>query len=258
MATYLYRIGRFAYRRKGVVLSIWIALLVLFGVGAATLAGPTSESFSIPGTQAQQAQDLMAQRFPGAADPMNAIGARYVFAAPAGQTLDEPQNRAAIDKVIAKASTIPQVQDQARDTLANPVATDGTLTDGLTGRDLDNAKATSPLSPDRTVGYVDVPMTGDYSDVDDALVSAVGDAAQVGRDAGLTVEVSGAAAKAASAPGGATELVGIAVAAVVLMITFGSMVAAGLPLITAIIGIAIGSMGITIATGFAKLSAMTP
>ena len=54
------------------------------------------------------------------------------------------------------------------------------------------------------------------------------------------------------------ELIGIAVAAVVLAITFGSLVAAGLPLLTAIIGIAIGSLGITVATGFMDLSSMTP
>ncbi|MCX5042119.1 MMPL family transporter [Aldersonia sp. NBC_00410] len=258
MATYLYRIGRFAYRKKGVVLSIWIALLVLFGIGAATLAGPTSESFSIPGTPAQQAQDLMKARFPTAADPLNSLSARLVFAAPDGQALDSAQNQAAMDGVLAKIRDIPQVKDEARNALVNPVAADSTLTATLAGRALEDAKALSPLNADHTVGYVDVPITGDAAAVTDELVSSIGAAVQSGRDAGLTVEANGTAAKAQSAPGGATELVGIGVAAVVLMITFGSLVAAGLPLITAIIGVAIGSMGITIATGFFQLSAMTP
>ncbi len=94
MATYLYRIGRFAYRRKGTVLSIWLAILVLMGVGAATLSGPTNDSFSIPGTPAQKAQDLMAERFPASAkDPFSSISARYVFAAPEGETLESPENQ---------------------------------------------------------------------------------------------------------------------------------------------------------------------
>ncbi|MER2222020.1 MAG: MMPL family transporter, partial [Rhodococcus sp. (in: high G+C Gram-positive bacteria)] len=78
MATYLYRIGKFAYRRKGAVLSVWLIILVLMGVGAATLSGPTKDSFSIPGTPAQQAQDLMAERFPDAPNPMDSLSARYV------------------------------------------------------------------------------------------------------------------------------------------------------------------------------------
>ncbi|HEY5844028.1 MAG TPA: MMPL family transporter [Mycobacterium sp.] len=256
MATYLYRIGRFAYRRKGIVLSIWLALLVAFGVGAATLAGPTSESFSIPGTPAQEAQDLMAERFPGAADPMSSLSARYVFAAPDGQTLDTPQNEAAMDAVLAQIRDIGQVEDSAKAQLANPVVAADQMSGAIP--DPADAAAMSPLSPDRTVGYVDVPIAGDYSDVTDELRAELAAAAQAGRDAGLTVEVSGSAASEQAPPGGATELVGIAVAAVVLMITFGSLVAAGLPLITAIIGITIGSLGITIATGFAQLSSMTP
>ena len=273
MATYLYRIGKFAYRKKAIVLSLWLAALVLAGIGAATLAGPTSESFSIPGTPAQKAQDLMAERFPAAQadDPFNSLSARYVFAAPAGQTLDSQQNQAAMDAVIAKIREIPQVKDTAKagdQAIANPVVAARNMTDGMVkqaeekGTPVDqavaNAKAVAPLSPDQTVGYVTVPFNGGQGDVNDELRSAIDNAAQVGRDAGLTVEVSGNAASTQAPPGGATELVGIGVAAVVLMITFGSLVAAGLPLITAIVGIAIGSLGITIATGFMDLSSMTP
>lgn len=118
MATYLYRIGKFAYRRKGAVLSFWIAMLVLFGVGAATLSGPTTDSFTLPGTPAQQTQDLMAERFPTAEDPMNALSARFVFAAPDGQTLDDPhdpQNMAAVDEVLAAIRGIDTVSSPAKD-----------------------------------------------------------------------------------------------------------------------------------------------
>ena len=259
MATHLYRIGRFAYRRKGIVLAAWLTLLVLIGVGAATLSGPTSESFSIPGTPAQQAQDLMAERFPGAADPMNSLSARVVFAAPDGQTLDTPQNEAAMNAVIEEMTAIPDVT--AKDTLANPVVANSAMVDGASERGptgVADTRYISPLSPDRTVGYVDVPFAGDMGDVTDELRAAIGNAADAGRDLGLTVEVSGSAASVQEPPGGTTELVGIGVAAIVLMLTFGSLVAAGLPLITAIIGIAIGSLGITIATGFIDLSSMTP
>ncbi|MFF0815904.1 MMPL family transporter [Rhodococcus sp. NPDC003318] len=281
MATYLYRIGKFAYRRKGTVLSIWLALLVLMGVGAATLSGPTNDSFSIPGTPAQKAQDLMAERFPSdGRDPFNSISARFVFAAPEGQTLDTPENQAAMDETLAAVRAIDLVEpaakvdpatatpDESSAALVNPVVADAGLTQMVTaqaeqtGKPLDqalaDAAALSPLGADKTVGYVEVPFTGDYTSVTPELIDEIDAAAQAARDAGLTVEVSGTAAQAQEAPGGSAELIGMAVAAVVLVLTFGSLVAAGLPLLSAIIGVGIGSLGITIATGFTELGSMTP
>ncbi|WP_024796248.1 MMPL family transporter [Tomitella biformata] len=288
MATYLYRLGKFAYRKKFAVLGAWLLLLVLAGVGALTLAGPSVNSFSIPGTQGQQAQDLIAERFPAQAggDPMSSLSARYVFAAPEGQTLDTPENQAAMDKVLATAHDVQVATDEkaaqkaeedgltapaatATDAmLPNPVVADSAMRAGATtkaeegGTSVDtalaNVAAMSPLSPDKTVGYADVPIAGGIADLTPELRAALDGAAQEGRDAGLRVEASGTAMADSAAPGGSAELIGIAVAAVVLMITFGSLVAAGLPLITAIIGIAIGSSLITAASGFMDLSSMTP
>ncbi|MFD6897552.1 MMPL family transporter [Rhodococcus sp. NPDC060086] len=280
MATYLYRIGKFAYRRKGAVLSFWIALLVLFGVGAATLSGPTTDSFTLPGTPAQNAQDLMAERFPTAEDPMNALSARYVFAAPDGQTLDSPENMAAIDETLAAIRGIDTVSapakvdpataspEQQAGALVDPVTADAGLTQQMLGlaaqqgtpdeAALADAQALSPLSADHTVGFVTVPFEGEMTDVDQTMRDQIAAAADIGRDAGLTVQVSGTAAADMAMPGGTAELIGIGIAAIVLTLTFGSLVAAGLPLITALVGVGIGSLGITIATGFFDLSSMTP
>ncbi|WP_226436711.1 MMPL family transporter [Rhodococcus yananensis] len=280
MATYLYRLGKFAYRRKGAVLSFWIALLVLFGVGSATLAGPTTDSFSLPGTPAQNAQDLMADRFPSADDPMNGLSARFVFAAPEGQTLDDPENMAAVDEVLAAVRGLDRVSEPANvdpavatpeqqaGVLVAPVLADAGLVEQVKAlaaqqgtpeeAALADAQAVSPLSADRTVGYVTVPFDGEITDVDQAMRDGIAAAADLGRDAGLTVEVSGTAAAEMAMPGGTAELIGIGIAAIVLALTFGSLVAAGLPLITALVGVGIGSMGITIASGFTDLSSMTP
>jgi len=54
VATLLYRLGRFAFRRRGLVTVVWVVLLGLVGVGAATLSGPTSNAFSIPGTESSR------------------------------------------------------------------------------------------------------------------------------------------------------------------------------------------------------------
>ena len=272
MATYLYRIGKFAFRRKGIVLPLWLAILVLAGVGAATLSGPTANSFSIPGTPAQSALDLQSERFGQAEDPLSAVSAQYVFKAPDGQTLDTPAYTAAIGATIADIDKIEQVDASAKPggqkPLADPVAgnaaiveqynklaqEDGTAPDVAAA----NAAALSPLNPDGNVGTIEVPISVELADVTDDLRTQLDEAAQPARDAGLTVELGGTVAQSASPPGGTSEIVGLAVAAVVLLIMFGSAAAASLPLITAIVGIGISSLAITTASGFADLSTFTP
>ncbi len=232
MATFLYRLGRFSYRRRGVVLAIWLGLVALVGVGAATLSGPTSDTFSIPGTESQEAFDLLDERFPGG----NADGAqaRVVFAAPEGETLADPENQAIVDDVLAELSAAPQVAD-----VPDPFEA-GTV------------------SEDQSIAFSQVTYSVQFADLTDEARDALFEAAENGRDAGLTVELGGDAAVAEEEPGGGTEYVGIAVAAVVLVITFGSLIAAGLPLLTAILGIMIGISAITAASGFIDIGSSTP
>ena len=80
MATFLYKLGRSAFRRRRLVALLWVALLALAGVGAASASTATSSSFSIPGTEAQKAFDLLEERFPGASP--DGATARVVFKAP--------------------------------------------------------------------------------------------------------------------------------------------------------------------------------
>ena len=61
MANLLYRLGRFSYQRRKLVAAIWTFVLVLLGVGALTLGGQTSNTFSIPGTESQRALDALAE-----------------------------------------------------------------------------------------------------------------------------------------------------------------------------------------------------
>ena len=65
MATYLYRLGGWAFRRRRTVLLAWITVLGLVIASAAAFSGQTNDKFSVPGTESQQAQDLLEQKFPG-------------------------------------------------------------------------------------------------------------------------------------------------------------------------------------------------
>ena len=79
MATLLHRLGRFAYRRRALVLSAWLVALALLGVGAVTLHRPMASTASIPGTESQRAIDLLKRRMPEAS--VGDASARIVFTA---------------------------------------------------------------------------------------------------------------------------------------------------------------------------------
>ena len=67
MAWKLYQLGRWCFRHRGRVVAGWLALLVLGGVGAATLSGQTNDTFELPSTESSQAFDLIKERTPQAA-----------------------------------------------------------------------------------------------------------------------------------------------------------------------------------------------
>ncbi|MFH9398906.1 MMPL family transporter [Streptomyces sp. NPDC017638] len=218
MATFLYRIGRFAFRRRHFVALIWVALLTLAGVGAASAPTPGNTSFSIPGTEAQKAFDLLEQRFPG----MSADGAtaRVVFKAPSGEKMTDAGNKAAVEKTVGELGGGPEVASVA---------------DPYTGH---------AVSKNGAVAYASVKYKVSGMELEDSTRDDLEKAAQHARDAGLSVEIGGDALNATPETG-SSEIIGIAIAAVVLVITFGALLAAGLPLLTAIIGVGIGVASIT-------------
>jgi len=227
MATFLYRLGRSSYRHRWWVAALWVLVLALAGAGAAALGKPTSNSFSIPGTPSQQALDLLKDRMPAAG--ADGASARVVFVAPSGAKVTDPAATAAIEGAVSQLQGLPHVRS-----VADPFRAK------TTSRDLGTAFA--------TVSYQ--VQAGQLTPADQQKLFAAGRSAT---SAGLRVEFGGEAAQARS-EGGATEGIGLAVAAVVLVVTFGSLLAAGLPLLTAVVGVALGMLGIRIATAFFDMS----
>ncbi|MFD7817977.1 MMPL family transporter [Streptomyces sp. NPDC059785] len=218
MATFLYKLGRLAFRRRHFVALIWVALLALAGVGAASAPTAGDSSFSIPGTEAQKAFDLLEERFPGSS--ADGATARVVFQAPDGQKMADAANKSAVEKAVSELG-------------------DGSEVVSVT----DPFKAKS-ISQDGTIAYAQVSYKVSGVELKEATTDALEKVAQDTRDTGLTVEIGGDALQAMPETG-STEVIGIVVAAVVLVITFGSLIAAGLPLLTALIGVGIGVSTIT-------------
>ena len=230
MASLLYRLGRIAYRRRRLVVIAWVAFGAAMVFGALALAQPTVNSFSVPGTESQQALGVLGQQFPA----LGAAGAsaRVVVQATAGQTLTTPENQAAVESLIAKLKSAPQVAAV-----------------------LDPFKV-GAVNPTGTTAYIQVSYSVSASYVSGDARTALLDIVATGRDAGLTAEVGGTAVHTTTI-GEIGEAVGVLVAAVVLVLALGSLVAAGLPLVAALLGIAIGLSAIGITTHFVELASVT-
>ncbi|MFG2592297.1 MMPL family transporter [Streptomyces sp. NPDC048438] len=214
MATFLYRLGRFSFRRRRWTALFWVALLAVCAFAAAKAPAVADDGFAMPGTESQKAFDLMDQRFPGGKS--DGADARLVFVAPEGQKVTATANRAAVEQIVSKVAGGSQVESAVSPFDANAVSKDG------------------------TTAYATVKYEAKSTDLTDATTQALTGAAKDGQASGLTVEVGGSALEAKPEMGGITEIIGVAAAAVVLLVTLGSLVAAGLPLLTALLGIGVG------------------
>ncbi len=267
MATLLYRLGKTAYRRWPVFVVVWVLLLAgVIGV-ANGFAKPMTDSFSIPGIPSERAAELQEQLFPNSPDAFEQATVNVVVAAPEGSTLADPEIAPKVQELIRDLQAVPQVPEDAQ--LVDPVAAaegqrqqllaaaeeNGTPAEAAEA----NAAALSPLSEDARVGLITLQLDVETpADVKPATIEAIKDVLAQTRSAGLTAEANGSGLAQFVEPGGTSELIGVAVALLVLLLTFGSVVAAGLPIVTALIGVGIGVTGVTAATIFTDIGSTTP
>ncbi|MEU9454116.1 MMPL family transporter [Streptomyces sp. NPDC048277] len=231
MATVLYHLGRVAFRWRWFVALLWVAVLGAVGFAATKAPTASDEGFTMPGIESQKAFDLLEQRFPGSA--ADGASARIVFVAPHGEKVTATGNKAAIEKLVHGAADGSQVAAAV---------------------DPFRAKA---VSKDATTAYATVTFKVKADQLTDASKQTLERSIDKVRAAGLTVEVGGDALATQPGAGGSSEAIGIAIAAVVLLITFGSLAAAGLPLLTAILGVGISMTAIKVLAETFNLSDTT-
>lgn len=267
MASLLYRLGKTAYQKWPFFLVGWLAVLIVVGGAAATISKPFNDAFTIPGIPSEKAADLQAELFPDSTDAFAEANVNVVVAAPEGDTLDQAKYQDALNTLADDIKALPQMptDDAALATVVNPVDLAKTQTDTLVkaatdaGTDPDvaqaNAQAVSPLSENKRAGIIAFDFDVDTpQDVKEGTIDDLDDAMQTARDAGLTVEANGSGSQVQAFGGGVAELIGIALALVILLLTFGSLVAAGMPIVTAILGVGIGTAAVSAATAFFDLN----
>ncbi|MDN5707205.1 MMPL family transporter [Corynebacterium casei] len=267
MAKFLFRVGRWSYLNKWKVIIAWVLLLAGVGGAAAALMKPMTSEFSISGTPAIEATYRTVELFPEGGNPANAASVNLVFKAPDGEKLSDPENSEAIDEVITYLEDNLAMGDTMR--FGNPIEFSPEFEQGIVDQftemglpeeaareDADNL---SMVNEDETIAYTtfnfdaESPYSVEQSDKD-----IVTDAMNIGRDLGLQVEAGGAGFGDEIAVNTTSELIGLGVAFLVLIFTFGSLVSAGMPLISAVIGVGLGSLGLFIATHWVELNNITP
>jgi len=230
MSSFLARLGRASFRHRGWVAVAWLALLGTVVALLVALGGAFDDRFTIPGSESQDALDQLAELSPGA----SGAGAQIVFVAPQGSAVTDPAYAGAIGDAVAAAGRVPQV-----------------------------ARTVSPfdskaISPDGRAALATVQFAVPREDLDDSTVSALQATTAAAQDAGLQVAVGGDAFSSKGVTVGATEFIGVAVAVLVLVLTFGSLLAAGMNLLTAFIGIGVGMGGLLLVSHVVTLSSTAP
>lgn len=266
VARLLYTLGRWSYLHKWRVIVAWLLLLGATAAGALSLMKPFTDEFAIEGTPAINALDTVAENFPDAGNVATAPSVNVVFAAPEGQRLDSPANMAAMDRTVGYIRDHLGVEGQR---FGNPVQVNEelqrTVIDQMAEMGMPEERARADaynlrmVSDDGRIGYTTFDFDAASSmSVEQADRDVVNEAMQIGRDAGLQVEAGGAGFGEPIAVKTTSELVGLAVAFVVLVVTFGSLAASVIPLISAVVGVGIGALLVLLTTHWVELNNVTP
>ena len=214
MSAFLYRLGRNSARHPFRVMGLWLVAAVAVMALQGSAGGEFEDSERVPGVESQHAADALTDRFPS----QGGLSARIVLHTDEGR-LDDADHATTVDDARAQLAAGDGVAS-----VTDPFATES-----------------AALSADGQTAYLDVTYGLDKltaTQLDDAM--AVTDDARIG---GVDVELTGALALlAAEAP--SSELIGVGVAIIVLLVAFGSVVAMGLPIVTALMGIFVGAAAV--------------
>jgi putative drug exporter of the RND superfamily len=207
-------IARWTMAHRRTVVVAWIAAAIGILVISGAVGKKTASSFTLPGTNSQQAVDLLSSRFPAQAGDADQI----VFHAKTGK-LTSASNRAAIHATVARVARLPHV----------------------TGVISPYAPGQHAISRDGTIAFATVSFDERANALPKAAVDRVVSSAESARSGTLDVQLGGQAIEQAQqAPLGFATVVGIAAAIVILLISFGSLAAMGLPIATALLGLLAG------------------
>uniref|UniRef100_UPI0035CAE6EC MMPL family transporter n=1 Tax=uncultured Amnibacterium sp. TaxID=1631851 RepID=UPI0035CAE6EC len=229
MTAFLHRLGRLSHAHPWRVLAAWILIILAVAGAGFGFGGKLSDGFTIPGTESQNALDRLDAVFPQAAG----ASASAILVAPAGTRIDEGAAKTAVTDTIAAIERIDGIE-----TVGSPFS----------------EYAVDAVSADRRAAIVSVQFSGAQASVKPATLDALRATASVGERAGMQVAFTGQVFQDNSFGPSITEAFGLVFAAIVLIVTFGSLLAAGMPLISAIVGVLLSVAALLLAANLTDVA----
>ena len=242
MSNFLLSLGRWCARHATRVLAAWALLIAALGGVVATTGIQLDDTFTISGTESMRGLEVLSDRLPQAAGTSEQV----LITSSNGRI----ENHApAVNAFALRASQIDGVA-----TVSPPF---GDKTAGVASSvSADGTHVLVQVQTDASVGSITTGTTPKAKTVAQDLDTLAERAEAM--DPSLTVQRSGNIDQEVGIGISAVELVGVAIAAIVLLITFGSLVAAGTPLIAAAVGVGVGMLGILATASFTDINSTTP
>jgi RND superfamily putative drug exporter len=230
VATLLQRVATLAFGRRRTFVAVWLLLIVAVAGSYVAFGSTINSEFTIPGTSSQDARDELQKTLPTAAG----TSAQIVFESPAGTRISDARYHSAVEATLNRAKVAPQV---------------AAVVDPFTSK---------AISRDGRAALAQIQYTVSRPHLDSDSLPALVAATKPAQRAGLVVHAGGDAYNSTSAKPGPSTAIGAVIAYGILFITFGSLLAAGLPLLTALAGLAVGVSGVYLVSHIATVSSTAP
>ncbi len=233
MAKILYRLGGWAVRKKGMVLFGGLALIVITAILVLTMGVKFSSDMSIPGTRSEMAASVLKEEFPSSDSVKPGGEVLLILKAPEGLTLESKGIKTIVDQKLNEVSAYPEVAS-----VVSP-NNNGSLTEN------------------KQYGYATVTYRTPAGEVNDKDKEKIIKVAEQLTESGVQTELSGTIAFSEMEIGGIGEAIGVVVAYLVLVVTFASFLAAGMPILTAVAGLGLGLLTIMVGTNFLDIPSVS-
>ncbi|PPI99965.1 MMPL family transporter [Nocardia nova] len=237
MAAVLYRLGRFSFRHKWWVIATWLIAAVTVAGLVGALNPKFAKDFDLPGTDSGTATKQVEQYFPQVMEQQKHASTSILVAADDGIA----NHTAQIDKLVADLRTLPEVAEPQ------------TVVDPVLAAQANPAIAASVVGDNGRVGLIQVRQNIEIMDLKPDQKHQLQDMLAKHDGQGLEVAATGSLVQVMET-GGKAEMIGFAVAFVVMIVAFGALVAAFIPLVTGLVGVLITILLVTLSAKFMSVN----
>src|SRR5215210_173156 len=230
----LYRLGRFCAHRSVLVLAAWVLIALTVVIVAKSVGQETNDNLKLPGTDSQAATNLLSDKF---ADQANG-SVPIAFRAPEGKKLSDKKYKKPIQRVVKTYS-----KDPAITKAVGPFS----------------EQASNQLNKKHTIGYISLNLEDGPSQLNVEGAQRIIDVAQPLDKVGLNPAAGGYLGQKVSKPSTESSVVaGLVAAVIILLFTFGTAIAMGIPILTAILGLSVGLGSITFLSHTVEMPTSAP